>query len=75
MFCDKFQAISGPGQIKFQSTGFPGFQVPLGTLCDLWPRTCTGVVGLNPTGPMAGMRTLVKPLINCISNQLYSYQN
>ncbi len=28
----KFQPISGPGQIKFKSSGFPGFQVPLGTL-------------------------------------------
>ncbi len=25
MFWNKFQAISGPGQIKFQSPGFPGF--------------------------------------------------
>ncbi len=34
-------------------------------------RTCTGVVGLNPTGVMAGLHTLVEPLIivdliNCI---------
>ncbi len=25
-FCDKFQAISRPGQILFKSPGFPGFQ-------------------------------------------------
>ncbi len=34
-------------------------------------RTCTGVVGSNPTGGMAGLHTLVEPilivdLINCI---------
>ncbi len=27
-------------------------------------RTCTGVVSSNPTGGMAGLRTLVEPLIN-----------
>ncbi len=31
-FVGKFQAISRPGQIIFKSPGFPGFQVPLGTL-------------------------------------------
>ncbi len=31
-FLDKFQTISGPGQRNFKSPGFPGFQVPLGTL-------------------------------------------
>ncbi len=31
-FLDKFQAISGPGQIKFKFPAFPGFHVPLGTL-------------------------------------------
>ncbi len=35
--------------------------------------THTGVVGSNPTGCMAGLRTLVKPLINCTIIQLYSY--
>ncbi len=35
-------------------------------------HACTGVTGLNPTGGMSG---LVKPLINCIINQLYSSLN
>ncbi len=38
-------------------------------------RTCTRVVGSYPTGDMAGLRTLVKPLNNCIINQLCSCQN
>ncbi len=34
-------------------------------------RKCTGVVGLNPTGDMAGLCSLVEPLIivdliNCV---------
>ncbi len=43
--------------------------------CDPWPGQCTGVVGSYPTGGMAGLRTLVKPLINCTIIQLYSCQN
>ncbi len=31
-------------------------------------RTCTGIVGSNPTGGKAGLRTLIKALINCIIN-------
>ncbi len=31
-FWDKFHALSGPGQMKFKSPGFPDFQIPLGTL-------------------------------------------
>ncbi len=38
-------------------------------------RTCTGVVGSYHTGGMAGLRTLVKPLLNSTIIQLYGCQN
>ncbi len=41
--------------------------------CDPWPRN--GVVSLNPTGGMAGLCTLVKPLVKCVLNQLYDCSN
>ncbi len=43
--------------------------------CDPWPGLVLELWGRFPLGGMAGLHTLVNPLIHCIINQLYSCQN
>ncbi len=44
-FWDKFQVISGPGQIIFKSAGCPGFKDVLGTLIKIQVYMCMWVEG------------------------------
>ncbi len=57
-------------QVSINQHSFVGVRVPA-----VWCDPCTRVIGSNPTGGTTGLHTLVKPLTNCIINQLYSCHN